>query len=604
MGGGAHPMRLPRLGHPQRRVRAMFLAVCLVLSLFAAQLLRLQALDASAMAADALGTRLTTVTTPALRGSVLDSDGAVLAASVERWNVVADQKVTAQWYRYVKDPATSKTRKITQGPAEAASALAPLLGLDVATLQAKLTGQRRYVVVAKKLTPEVWRRIDALDVGGIGGERTSERVHPAAGLAVPVTGWYTSDNKPLGGLEQMTDDELSGTPGASTYERDPSGRQIATGEIAGTPAVPGDDVTLTIDRDLQFKAEQALAAQVEKTGALSGTLVAIEVKTGRILALANAPTFDPTATGAALTANLHNRALEDIYEPGSTVKVMTAAAVIEEGVATPASPFTVPYSVTRAGKAFHDSHQHPVEHLTLAGVLAQSSNVGTILAGERVPAATMHDYLTKFGIGVPTGLQYPGESRGILAPVDRWSGSQRYTVLFGQGVSVNAVQAAGVYQTIANGGVHIEPTLVESVTRADGTVVTAPAPQTSRVVSAKTASQVVSMLEGVVSKDGTAPEAQIPGYRVAGKTGTAQRVNEKGGGYVGGGFTGSFIGMAPADDPQIVVAVTLQKPVNGYYGGTVAAPVFKDVMSYALQDRQIAPTGSTAPRIELTTDGG
>ncbi len=602
MGGGAHPMRLPRLGNTHRRVRAMFLAVCVVLSLFAAQLMRLQALDASTMAKAALGTRLTTVTTPALRGSIRDSDGAVLAASVERWDVVADQRVTREWYRFVTDPVTGKTRKVEQGPAEAAAELAPLLGLDVATVQGKLTGKRGYSVVAKTVTPQVWRRVDALDIGGVSGVRTSQRTHPAGGLAGAVTGWYTADNKPLGGLEKMLDDDLSGTAGTRTFERDPSGRQIATGEIDSTPAVPGADVTITLDRDLQWKSEQALAAQVKATDALSGTVVAIEVKTGRILALANAPTLDPSQRGAALTANLHNRALEDIYEPGSTGKVMTVAAAIEEGVVTPSSPFTVPYTLQRAGKVFHDSHVHPVEHLTLAGVLAQSSNVGTIMAGERVPAPTMRDYLTRFGVGVPTGLGFPGESRGILAQAADWSGSQRYTVLFGQGLSVNAVQAAGVYQTLANGGVHIPPTLVRSTRRADGTIVPTPQPKGTRVVSEKTASQVVAMLEGVVSKDGTAPEAQIPGYRVAGKTGTAQRYDDACRCY--SGFTGSFIGLAPADDPQIVIAVTLQRPVKGYYGGTVAAPVFKDVMTYALQEKQIPPTGAASPGIRLTTAGG
>jgi cell division protein FtsI (penicillin-binding protein 3) len=231
-------------------------------------------------------------------------------------------------------------------------------------------------------------------------------------------------------------------------------------------------------------------------------------------------------------------------------------------------------------------------------VLAKSSNVGTIMAGEKISPTTMYRYLTKFGVGQPSGLDFPGESRGILAKPQDWSGSQRYTVLFGQGLSVNAVQAAGVFQTIANGGVRVEPELVAGTVGPDGALKASPAQRRVRVVSPKTAAALRLMLEGVVSADGTAPEAKIPGYRVAGKTGTAQRFDPTCGCYRG--YTGSFIGMAPADDPQLVVAVTLQRPVRGYYGGTVAAPVFREVMTYALQKLQIPPTGSTSPRISLT----
>ncbi len=580
----------------------MFLGVCVVISLFAVQLLRLQALDASAMAQEALGGRLTTVAVPALRGAVLDAHGATLAASVERWDVVASQRVVAQWQRFVPDPARpGKTIKLALGPRDAALLLGPVLGQDVDALTARLTGTRGYVVLARSVTPQVWRAVDALGIGGVSGTRTSQRVHPSGGLAAPITGWYSADHKPLGGMETRLDAQLTGKDGKTTFERDPSGRQIATGEIAGFDAVPGADVRLTIDRDLQWKAEKALAAQVQATGALSGTAVVMRVSDGAILALANAPTFDPSATGKDLGANLRNRALGDIYEPGSTGKVMTAAAAIEEGVVKASTPVTVTDTLRRAGKTFHDAEVHPPERLTFAGVLAKSSNVGTIMVGEKVPPVTMRGYLSKFGVGQPTGLGFPGESRGILAPVEQWSGSQRYTVLFGQGLSVNAVQAAGVYQAIANGGVRMPPRLVEGVQRADGSVQTTPTATGTRVVSAATARTVVAMLEGVVSDEGTAPEAKIPGYRVAGKTGTAQRFDDTCGCYRG--YTGSFIGFAPADAPRLVVAVTLQRPVKGYFGGKVAAPVFRDIMTYALQQQQIPPTGAASPSIRLTTDG-
>ncbi|MGN6301130.1 MAG: peptidoglycan D,D-transpeptidase FtsI family protein [Angustibacter sp.] len=579
----------------------MFLAVCIVLSLFAVQLLRLQALDASAMAKQALGSRLTTVTVDATRGQIVDRDGVVLATSLERYNVTVDQTTVAGYFRYERDPVTGAKHKVVLGIDGAARDLAPLLRMDVAAVRAKLTGDRRFAYVAKGVTPETWRKVDALQIPGIYPETTSQRAYPADGVGASVVGFMSKDGKPLGGLELKLNRELTGEDGSVTYERDPAGRHIPTGDVEQKAAVPGANVQLTIDRDLQWKAEQLLQAKVDESGALSGTVV-VMTRDGRILALANAPTFDPNVPSKAKPANLSNRALSEVYEPGSTSKLMTAAAVLEEGVVTPTTPFTVPGHIQRAGKTFHDSHDHAPERLTFAGVLAKSSNVGTIMAGEKLSPATMYSYLTRFGIGQPSGLGFPGESRGILAQPKDWSGSQRYTVLFGQGLSVNAVQAAGVYQTIANDGVRVQPQLVAGTVRADGSLSAAPAPKQVRVVSAKTAASLRLMLEGVVSAEGTAPEAKIPGYRVAGKTGTAQRFDPTCGCYRG--YTGSFIGMAPADDPQLVVAVTLQRPLRGYYGGTVAAPVFREVMTYALQKLQIPPTGSKSPKISITPAGG
>ncbi|WP_460460746.1 peptidoglycan D,D-transpeptidase FtsI family protein [Angustibacter peucedani] len=601
-GRGRHPARQPGprrpgVAHPQRRARAMFLGVCITLSLFAVQLLRLQALDASAMAQKALGSRLTTVPVNATRGQIVDRDGVVLATSLERYNVTVDQTTVAEYSRLEKDPVTGKKHKVVLGLDGAAHDLAAVLKMPVAEVRDKLEGTRRFAYVKKGVTPEVWREVDALTIPGIYPERTSQRAYPADGVGASVVGFVGKDNTPLAGLELKLDKQLTGTPGSVTYERDPGGRHIPTGDVEQKAAVPGATVQLTLDRDLQWKAEQVLAAKVAESGALSGTVV-VMTKDGKILALANAPTFDPNVPSKSKPANLSNRALSEVYEPGSTSKVMTAAAAIEEGAVTAMTPFSVPGQINRAGKTFHDSHPHGVERLTFAGVLAKSSNVGTIMAGEKLSSSTMYSYLTKFGIGQPSGLAFPGESRGILAQPQDWSGSQRYTVLFGQGLSVNAVQAAGVYQTIANDGVRVQPQLVAGTVGADGRLDPAAGSKSTRVVSAKTAATLRRMLEGVVSADGTAPEARIPGYRVAGKTGTAQRFDPTCGCYRG--YTGSFIGMAPADDPQLVVAVTLQRPVKGYYGGTVAAPVFKDVMTYALQKLQIPPTGSGSPSIRLT----
>jgi cell division protein FtsI (penicillin-binding protein 3) len=591
-------MALPRLGHPHRRARALFIGVCIVLSLFAAQLLRLQALDASAMAAEALGSRQITHTLKAMRGDILDRSGVPLATSVERYDISVDQRVVCL---YEQKPAPSgcggTDPAAAAGVERAVLALAPVLGLDAATLREKLTGTRGFAYVKKGVEPEVWRTVSALDIPGILATRTSDRLYPAGSVGASVVGFVGADNvTPRGGLELRLNTQLTGTDGSVTYQRDPSGRQIATSEVDRVPAVDGQDVRLTLDRDLQWQAEQLLDAKVAESGALSGTLVVMK-RDGEILALANAPSFDPNDTSRSAMKNLANRALSDVYEPGSTGKVMTFAAALEEGVITQSTPMTVKGHIKRSTKVFHDSHDHPPERLTAAGVLAKSSNVGTIMIGEKIAPKTMHDYLTHFGIGQPSGLNFPGESRGILAPAKDWSGSQRYTVLFGQGLSVNAVQAAGVFQTIANDGVRMPPRLIEGVQRPDGSVDEAAPASGVRVVSAATAATVRQMLEGVVSADGTAPEAKIPGYRVAGKTGTAQRFDPGCGCYRG--YTASFIGMAPADHPQLIVAVTLQRPVNGHYGGSLAGPVFKQIMSYALQKLQIPPTGSKAPRISL-----
>ena len=576
----------------------MFIGVCIVLSLFAAQLLRLQALDASAMAKEALGSRQITHTLKAMRGDILDRSGVPLATSVERYDISVDQRVVCL---YEQKPAPVECGgtdpRAAAGVERAVLALAPVLGMDAAALREKLTGSRGFAYVKKGVAPEVWRTVSALDVPGILASRTSDRLYPAGSVGASVVGFVGADNvTPRGGLELRLNTQLTGTDGSVTYQRDPSGRQIATSEVDRVPAVDGQDVRLTIDRDLQWQAEQLLDAKVAESGALSGTLVVLKPD-GEILALANAPTFDPNDTSASAMKNLANRALSDVYEPGSTGKVMTFAAALEEGVITPSSPFTVPGHIKRSTKVFHDSHDHAPERLTAAGVLAKSSNVGTIMIGEKLSPATMYGYLTKFGIGQPSGLDFPGESRGILAPAKDWSGSQRYTVLFGQGLSVNAVQAAGVFQTIANDGVRMPPRLIEGVQRPDGTVEPSTPAKGVRVVSAQTAKTVREMLEGVVSADGTAPEAKIPGYRVAGKTGTAQRFDPGCGCYRG--YTASFIGMAPADDPQLIVAVTLQRPVKGHYGGSLAGPVFKQIMSYALQKLQIPPTGTKAPTISL-----
>jgi len=584
--------RGPRSGSADRRVAVLLAVVLAVVAAFTGRLLQVQALDATELAAAALGNRLVPVTLPAARGTITDADGAVLAESVERRDITVDPRLFAPGSTW--DPPQEWTPERT--PAQAAAELAPLLGLDAGDVEAALTwdGKSRFGYVARRVTPQVWRQVQALDISGIYSEETSQRVYPAHSVAGNLVGFLGRDGTPLAGLELAEDDLLTGTDGRETYERGHDGQRIPMGESTYTAPVDGTGVRLTIDSDLQWYAQQAITAQVAQTGAEWGTVVALSPD-GQVLALAESGAVDPNDPGATPEADRRNRALEATIEPGSTGKVITAAAAIEEGLVEPASRFVVPDSYTVDGQTFHDSHEHPDEKKTFAGILGASSNTGTVMVGRELSPQQRYDYLRAFGIGSKQ-LGLPGETAGILAPPEEWDGRQEYTVLFGQGYGVNVLQAAQVYATLANGGVRVPPHVIAGTTASDGAFTPADVGEGTRVVSEATADAVVSMLEGAVGEEGTGASASVPGYRVAGKTGTAQAPGV--GGY--DGYTSSFIGLAPAEDPQVVLAVTLQRPQNGYYGGTVAAPVFADVMGYALQQRGVAPSTTESDVVPLS----
>ena len=581
-----------RVSHPERRVRLLLLVGLFVLSLFGAQLFRLQALDSSTMASAALKNRLNTVAVPALRGDIKSANGVALASSIERRNVTADQTAVPKYRKKVNGVRT------TVGVAGAAADLAPILGKSETELSATLTGTRQFVYVVKTISPLDWRKIRALGIPGIFSEPTSMRSYPTSSAAASLVGWVGSDGSAGGGLELLLTKKLEGKPGESTYQQSRDGRMIPTAGQQITPAVPGLDVRLTIDSDLQWYAQNALAQKVNETLALSGSVVVMNARTGQLTAVASYPTFDPNKVGQA-KGNLDNKPFEEAFEPGSIAKVMTAAAALQEGVATPTTPVVVPNRLPRADQLFKDSHEHGIERLTFAGVIAQSSNIGTLMVGEKVPPATLEKYFRDFGVGRPTGIKFPGETPGIFARSQDWSDSQRYTVMYGQGLAVNAIQSASVFQTIANGGLRVPPTLELGTEREDGTLTKSPPTTPVQVISKPVANTLSQMLEFVVGDGGTARQAEIPGYRVAGKTGTADRVGANGR-Y--SGKTASFIGFAPADKPEFVVAVILQNPIRGYFGGATAGPVFKDVMTYALQQFKIPPTGTPPPVMKLKTE--
>ncbi len=623
-GPGARPARRParprpgapaaiRLGSPRPRLRMVSLALTLVLLAFVVRLLQVQGVDASTYAAKAEKNRYVGYTLAAERGGITDRNGVALATSVDAYDITADPTL------FSRDQL-----KIDDGPEQAAALLAPILGQDQEKIVDKLRPANRnlrYTLLASRQTPQVWKQIKDLKsalatkaetdksavnvLAGVLSVASSKRVYPNGDLAAGILGWVNADGKGGGGVEQQLNKTLAGKDGEIRYAQS-GGRQVPTVNSTETPAVPGSDVELTIDRDIQWAAQNAITKQVEESRADRGYVIVQDTRTGEILAMANSPGFDPNDLSEASSANMGNAALQDAYEPGSTAKVMSMAAVLEENVATPGTHVIVPNRLHRGDRLFKDDIDHATWYLTLNGVLAKSSNIGTILATgqlgktQRQSNKVLYDYLRRFGLGSYTGLGFPGETPGILAAPDKWSTSQQYTIPFGQGLSLNAMQAASIYSTIANGGVRVEPTLVRGTEGPDGQFTEAPKPKKTRVVSAKTARTLAQMLESVVDdREGTGTKARIPGYRVAGKTGTANRVDPATGKYRG--YTSSFAGFAPADNPRITVYCAIQNATQGnYFGGQICGPIYKQVMEFALKTLQVPPTGAKAAKLPVS----
>ncbi|MGW3634631.1 peptidoglycan D,D-transpeptidase FtsI family protein [Streptomyces sp. NPDC005122] len=606
--GGSSPLRL---GSPRPRLRMVSLALTLVMAAFVVRLLQVQAVDASAYAAKAEQNRYVGRTLAATRGGITDRNGVELATSVDAYDITADPTMF-----------TRGATKVSDAPEQAAALLGPILDQSPDTVAKKLrTKNTRYTLLAHRRTPQVWKQIKDLKttlaakaesdksavnfLAGVLAVPASKRVYPNGDLAAGILGWVNADGKGGGGVEQQLNKDLSGKDGKLRYAQS-GGRQVPTVGSTETPAVAGSDIELTIDRDIQWAAQNAIAEQVKKSKADRGYVIVQDTRTGEVLAMADSPGFDPNDLSQASAAALGNAALQDAYEPGSTAKVMSMAAVLEENVATPGTHVVVPNRLHRGDRLFQDDIDHATWNLTLNGVLAKSSNIGTILAAgqlgktQKEANKVLYSYLRKFGIGGYTGLDFPGETRGILAPADKWSTSQQYTIPFGQGVSINAMQAASVYSTIANGGVRVEPTLVRGTKGPDGRFAPVVQPKRTRVVSAKTAKTLAQMLESVVDdEEGTGAKARIPGYRVAGKTGTANRVDPATGKYHG--YTSSFAGFAPADKPRITVYCAIQNATTGsYFGGQICGPIYKQVMEFALKTLQIPPTGAGAANLPVS----
>lgn len=567
-----------------RRQKALLVLVLVLLMVCAGRLVYVQAFAGPALAAEALKGRTVTLVVPAERGEILDREGVVLATSVERWNIVVNPKQLAHW------------KKDGDSAADAAQLLAPLLSTSAAELGPKLIGDTTFRYLVKGIPPEVHEQIMDLGITGVWGERVSQRLYPAGTTAGNLLGFVGTDGYGLAGLEQVYEDVLAGTAGSDTYERGEDGQRIPTGQEEYVAPQPGRDVRLTIDRDMQYTAQAAIDAQVAKTGATWGAVQVVDTRTGEVLVLADSGAIDPNNPEGDAQPS---RAVSFTYEPGSTAKAISMAAILETGVATPTSRYTVPDQyATPNGEVFRDSHPHAELPLTLTGILAESSNAGTVMVGQNVPPQVRLDYLHTFGLGQRTGIGLPGESPGLLVDeVDDWDhdGRSPYAVLFGQAVGATTVQNTQVFATLANHGVRVQPHVVAAVENEEGVLQPVELAEPTQAVSAETADTVLRMLESAVA-EGTGSNAEVPGYRIAGKTGTAQAF-ESGGAVK---IVASFIGIAPADDPRLVVNVVLYDPKTSIYGGDVAAPVFSEVTAHALHHLGIPPSGTT-PELFPTT---
>ncbi len=554
-----------------------------VLSLFAARLIQLQGIDENDYAAMAADKGAKTVTLEAPRAPIYDRNGIALAETVDAAKIVADP---TDAHEYATEIATILHRR---------------LGADyIDTVALLRKTSTRYVELARHVPPElataVVERLRKAGLPGVYEDKDTLRVYPADDVAANLVGFLTDDGIGAAGFEASLDSTLAGRDGSATFEM-ADGQQLPLADSTVVAPREGTGIRLTIDQDLQFLAQRRLAQAVRESGGSSGYAVVMDVKTGQLLALADTPTFNPNKRKLAPPEDYGSRALQDVYEPGSVEKVLTFASLIDAGYITPRTKIKVPPTLPRDDTVIHDYFSHPTLRLTATGVVAKSSNIGTVLATERMPPAELYRYLRAFGLGEETDVGLQGESDGLLPRPKNWLPITRDTVAFGQGLSVNAVQMAAAIAAVANGGVYVQPSLVQGYVDSDGEITPPAEPDRHRVVSARTASLVARMMEAVTGPDGTAPLANINGYRVAGKTGTAQRVDPSCGCYQG--FTVSFAGFAPADDPRFVVYVVVQEPTDDNGGGLTGGPVFHDLMAATLQKFGVPPTGDRQPALPV-----
>ncbi len=545
---------------PAGRLVALLGAMVLALVGVTARLVTLQVGDHRALAAQGLEQRVHPTELPAERGAIVDRTGAPLAITLHARDIYADP-------RYVTDPV-AEARKIAR-----------VLDMPARDVERRLqTPDATFVYLGRQIDVKVADRLEALGLPGIGFLDVPKRYYPAGSLAPQVLGFVGVDATGLAGLEYEYEDVLAGTSGTRTVELDGDGLPIASGIEILEPAIAGRTLVTTLDREVQYLAQEALRRAVRENHAKGGTIVVMDARTGDISAMASYPWFDPNDFEHAHREAVRNRAVTDMFEPGSVNKVVTAAAALESGSVGVREVFQVPWWMRVGGYTVNDSHSHPVQPMTLGDIVAHSSNIGSAMVAERVGSAELASVLARFGYGSPTGVEFPGEAGGVVPDLLNWTDITRATAAYGQGISMTPLQMAAVYATVANGGLWVQPRLVRGTSEPDGQLDVAARPEPHRVLSEDTARMLTRMLASVV-ETGTGGAAQIPGYQVAGKTGTARKLVD--GRYVRR-YMASFVGFLPASDPRVVIVVSIDEP-RTVYGGVAAAPVFSEIARHVIQ---------------------
>jgi cell division protein FtsI (penicillin-binding protein 3) len=585
-------------GDPKRRIRIIQAGVLIIAVGFGIRLVDLQVIEANSINAISYSNRAVTRVLPSIRGEITDGTGAILAQTVFKYDVNAAPDIVAPFSRTVNG------QKVQISVDQAATEIAALVGKTQPEVMAKIIGTGKYSQVAKAVDATAFRGLQKLDIPWLFFDPRPSRVYPNGAVAGGIIGFLDPDGKPLEGIELAQNACLAGKDGQETYEKGVDGIRIPSSAIKRNAAIPGKAIKLTINADLQYYAQQILTANVAKLQADWGTAVVIEVKTGKILVAADAPSYDPNQPSKSSVDNRGSRVFRTSFEPGSTMKMVTAATAIDVGKVTPETHFIAPFSMLIPGSNGYrvsDSHVHGNDKLTVAGVLRDSSNTGAMQIGNLVPWQTRYAYMQRFGVGSMPGSGFPGESAGLLNTKTTWSNDviKRWVSTFGQGVSVTPLQSAMMYQAIGNNGVRLQPKLIEGCIDSSGNVAKVTKDKAPvRVVSEASAQSTRDILEKVVEEGGIGKHAAVPGYRVGGKTGTAQITDPTTGRY-GNLHAISFIGMAPMEDPQFVVAVTAYKSrtVSNSLGAT---PIFKAIMSQVLRTYRVPPSTTKSANIKTT----
>jgi cell division protein FtsI (penicillin-binding protein 3) len=552
-----------------RRVRLLFLVILAGFALLLARAAWVGVVEAASLSARAKTQQTGSIVVPAGRGTIFDRTGVQLALGEQATTVYADP-------RQIRNPSA------------AANVAGHILGIDPRALYPTLADRTKgFVYVERKADPAKASALAKRKIAGFGFYPEERRAYPQGSVAAQVLGYAGVDNHGLAGLEEELDKQLSGRDGSETVVRDPAGRVIDI--VKQRPPRQGRNVFLTIDHTIQATAEQVLRQTIVKYHAKAASAVVLDPATGAVLAMADVPLYDANEYPQASFEAQRNRAVTDMYEPGSTFKVVTVGGALSDGLVTPRTTLTLPYKIQVADRWIHDAELRGTETMTVAQILAHSSNVGAITLAEKLGKHRLMHWIERFGMGRATGIDFPGEASGLVLPESQWSGSTIGNVPIGQGISVTPIQMASVYGALANHGLWVQPHLIERVQGSP-----APALRRRRLVSKPVDAELMSMLKGVVL-EGTGQSAAIPGYQVAGKTGTAQ-VPDGHGGYAAGKYIASFVGIVPASRPRLVVLVKVDEPQSAIYGAQVAAPAFQQIASAALQYLEIPPDAPASLR--------